>query len=165
MDIKEYLKSSSFKGVIIGLSIGVFLLVIFQSGVLVGYKRAMFSNRMGNNFNKNFVDPRGRGMGMMGEKFGKGNMSVGHGAAGKIISIGDMSLVVADAENLEKMVLINEDTVVRKFRDDIKFADLKVGDFVVVFGAPNENGGIDAKLIRNTPEISNNMKNGVAPKK
>ena len=48
----------------------------------------------------------------------------------------------------EKTIIVNGKTVIRKFRDALKSADLKVNDSVVVVGDPNEEGQIEAKLIR-----------------
>jgi hypothetical protein len=52
---------------------------------------------------------------------------------------------------MEKIILIKEDTVIKRFRDNIKLSDLKVDDYVTVIGEPNEEGQIQAKLIRLSP--------------
>jgi len=49
--------------------------------------------------------------------------------------------------------VIDQGTEIRKFRDNIKLADLKLGDLIVVIGSPNEVGQIKARLLRIMPEI------------
>ena len=44
---------------------------------------------------------------------------------------------------------------IKKFRDSIKAEDLKVGDFVAVIGNPNDQAGVEAKLIRIMPDPAN----------
>ena len=48
---------------------------------------------------------------------------------------------------MEKIVLAGG-AVINRNRDTITLADLKMGDYIVVIGAANESGQIDAKLIR-----------------
>ena len=78
-------------------------------------------------------------------------MPGGHGAVGEIVSIALPQVVVAGPDNLEKTVLVGTSTRVREFQDEINVGQLKVGDFVVVLGNPNEEGQVDAKLIRLMP--------------
>ena len=53
--------------------------------------------------------------------------------------------------NLEKTVVVTELTEIREFRDTIQVSELTVGDFIVVLGTPNEEGQVEAKLIRTVP--------------
>ena len=67
MDINEIVKSKKFK--IAVLVVGVFFvaLVSFAGGVAVGFKKARFSYKFGENYERNFIGPHMRGpMGMMG---------------------------------------------------------------------------------------------------
>lgn len=149
MNIKDYIQSQSFKGVLIGILIAIIALVIFQSGVAVGVRKASFAHRFGDNFERNFRDPRGEFMqrGLPGGM----NTPGGHGAVGKIVSISLPLVVVAGPDNLEKTVVIGSDTEIREFRDSITIDKLEVGDFIIVLGAPNDEGQVDAKLIRLAP--------------
>ena len=52
---------------------------------------------------------------------------------------------------MEKIVLVNDQTVIRRGRDNVKVSDLKVDNNLVVIGDPNEMGQIAAKLIRLMP--------------
>ena len=86
MTIKNFIQSQSFRGILIGLGIAIVALIIFQAGVSVGYRKATFSHRLGDNFERNFKDPRGGNSGFRGSPSGV-NMPGGHGAVGKIVSI------------------------------------------------------------------------------
>ncbi len=150
MNIKDIAQSKTLRGVIIGLVIFIGISLVFQLGVFVGYKKAEFSGRFGDNFSRSFAGDR-RGPDMMGG-FTKDIFVGGHGAVGKIVRISLPTIVVADRENIEKIILVNDDTVVRSFRKDIKSDILAVGDFVVVLGSPDDRGQIVSKLIRVMPE-------------
>ena len=84
-------------------------------------------------------------------------MPGGHGAAGKIVSIALPLIVVAGPDNLEKTLVIDEDTEIREFQNTITKDKLQVGDFIIVLGTPNEAGEIEAKLIRLAPVPQDNL--------
>jgi len=149
MNIKDSIQSQSFKGILIGIFIAIIALVIFQSGVAVGERKASFAHRFGDNFERNFRDPRG---GFMQQKMlGGENMPGGHGAVGEIVGISLPLIVVAGPDNLEKTIVVESNTEIREFRDSITADKLKVGDFIIVLGAPNSEGQVGAKLIRLAP--------------
>ncbi|NTV44413.1 MAG: hypothetical protein HGA67_01810 [Candidatus Yonathbacteria bacterium] len=152
-DINTFLTSHTFRGILIGVGAVLIVLVIFQVGVFVGYHKAGFSYRFGDNYSRMFGGPgEGRfGMGMMGGP-DDGFFSNGNGAAGSIVSINLPTFVVAGPDKVEKVVGIGNDTRIRRFAEDLASSDLRVGDVVVVFGAPTDNAQIDAKLIRLLPE-------------
>lgn len=147
MNIKEFIQSQTFRGIIIGLSIAVVGLIIFQAGVAVGERKATFSQRFGDNFERNF---RGGDEGMMFSEFHTASPMPpsGYGAVGEIISIALPYIVVAGPDNLEKTIVISTDTYIREFQSELNAEDLKVGDHIVTLGEPNEKGQIEAKLIR-----------------
>lgn len=126
----------------------VLLLIVFQAGVHVGYHKAAFSYSFGDNYYRNFGERHdGRGpFGMEKERF-----SEAHGALGKIISITASTLIVEDKDNIEKIIIVNDDTTIKRFRDNATIGDLKVSDFIVVIGSPNDQSQIEAKLIRILP--------------
>ncbi|OHA16807.1 MAG: hypothetical protein A3C79_00560 [Candidatus Taylorbacteria bacterium RIFCSPHIGHO2_02_FULL_45_28] len=148
MDFRDIHKSQKVRGILIGLGVVVLVLVIFQTGQVLGYHKAKFGARFGDNFEKNFVGPRG---GNFVGRLPSPGMPGGHGAVGEIVSIALPQVVVAGPDNLEKTVLVGTSTRVREFQDEINVGQLKVGDFVVVLGNPNEEGQVDAKLIRLMP--------------
>ena len=157
--IKDAFKSKIMKKVIIGFSIFLAVLIIFQAGMAVGFHKASFSYGLGDNYSKVFGQDR-RGF-MMG--FGHDDLTSGHGVVGKIIKISLPTFVVASSDNTEKVVAIGDDTVVRKFRDTLAPADLKVGDTVIVIGSPDDSAQIDAELIRLITEPSGIIPQSVPP--
>ncbi len=156
MNIKNFIQSQSFRGILIGIVIAIITLVIFQAGIAVGYRKATFGHRLGDNFEQNFKDPRGGNFGFPGMPGGM-DMPSGYGATGKIVSIALPLVVVAGPDNLEKTLVINEDTEIREFRNSITKDKLQVGNFIIVLGIPNDKGQIEAKLIRLAPMPKNDL--------
>ena len=147
-------------GIVKLLLILIFIFTVFQAGIFVGYYKARFYISRENNytsFDRNGTD-RQRG-GMMGGRYGFGNMmqdsniSGGHGAVGKIVSINFPNIVVASPDNVEKTINISSDTLIRQFRDTLQIQDLKVGEYVIVLGeaSASDDGIINARLIRLIP--------------
>ncbi len=138
------------KRIIIALGIFTAIVLIFGLGIFVGGMKAKFSYRWAESYHKNFAGPR--------EGF-FGNWQLpppsdfinSHGTFGQIIEIKENTLVIKGEDDVEKIVLIKDDTTINRFREIIKVTDLKVDDFVVVIGSPNEAGQIEAKLIRVLP--------------
>ena len=157
-DFNEIFFSKGFK---IGIAItgfAVFVLLILQLGMMIGFQKANFSYKWENNYPKNFMMPREFPMGEPGlqPKFMNS-----HGIAGDIIKINETSLVIKDVDTLEKVILIDKNTSIRKTRDNMNIGDLRVDDKVVVIGNPNELGEIEAKLIRVMPEIEKQLQPGI----
>jgi len=151
MNFKEYTQSQSFKGVLVGISLTLVALVIFQAGVSVGVHKASFANRLGDNFERNF-GPTGRDAFMPpdfpGERRG---LPGGHGAVGEIVSTALPEIIVSGMDNVEKTILVTDKTIVREFRDELTPESLSVGTHIVVLGSPNDDGQIEATLIRILP--------------
>ena len=79
---------------------------------------------------------------------------------GKIIKIELPTLIVQDKDSTEKVILAANDTQVQRMRENITANDLKINDFLVVIGSPNEQGQIEAKLIRLVPSPELMMSTG-----
>ncbi len=141
------IKPDTLKWVIIGLAGFVIVVLIFGAGVKVGAMKAKYSYRWAENYHKNFAGPRA---GFFGDwrNFPKGDFIESRGTFGEIIKINDSDLVIKGQGDMEKIVLISEKTTVEKGKETIKKDELKVGDRIVVIGSPNEQGQIEAKLIR-----------------
>ncbi|MFA6550003.1 MAG: hypothetical protein WCT36_01445 [Candidatus Gracilibacteria bacterium] len=155
MDIKNFFKSDAFRFTVYGIIGVIIALLIFQAGMFMGFHRAGFSYKWGEDYYRNFGGPRERsqiergiGMGMMRG----GDFLDSNGVAGKIIKIALPNITVLDKDNAEKIVVIKDDTAIRSMRSSVKAADLKVDDFIVVIGSPDDSSQIEAKLIRVMPE-------------
>ena len=152
--IKKIFESKFLVGILYGVGIVVAVLLIFSAGVSVGFRKASFGRAWGDNYEQNF------GMRPMPPFGGENNFPNAHGAAGKIIKIELPTVIVQDQDKTEKVVLIKDDTKIQKMRDNIVSTDLKLDDFIVVIGSPNNQGQIEAKFIRIMPSpdflINNN---------
>ena len=156
IDSKKIFQGTPIKiisGAILSL---IILLLVFRLGMMVGYRKAGFSYGWSENYERNF----GGRMGGFGRPGGPGDFlrafddrqfMGADGIVGRIIKINDHSIVVRGQANEETIVLLNDKTVIRRFRDNIKPADLKVDDTIVVIGEPNKVGQIEARLIRLMP--------------
>lgn len=145
--LKKYMESPSMRKVLCILGVVIASLLVFQAGVFVGYRKARFAYRLGDNYYRTFGGPHHK----MNDRFDPKAFFDAHGAAGKVVDITLPTMVIAGPDNVEKVVLIKNDTTVRHFRDTVNAKDLKQGDFVVVFGSPNDQSQIEARLIRIMP--------------
>lgn len=151
MDIKQYIKSPSFRGIIIGIGLAVIVLLVFQAGVFVGYRKASFAYRFGDSYYRVFDRRAPSPLGFpLHDEF-----RASHGAMGEVMSVSLPTLVVAGPDSVEKTILITDDTLVRKFDSELKVEDIQTGDFLVAIGDPNESSQIQAKLIRILPPPPN----------
>jgi len=141
------LQSKVFKGILYGLGIAIVLFLVFEVGMTVGYQKAMFSYRWVDHYQENFM-PRGDF-----SRPDKGFINP-HGAMGDIIKIDSSLLTIKGPDEVEKPVLLKSDTAIERGFDIIKPSDLKVGDHVIVIGAPNDSGQVEAKLLRVMPDLS-----------
>ncbi|OGI24901.1 MAG: hypothetical protein A3J76_05465 [Candidatus Moranbacteria bacterium RBG_13_45_13] len=164
MDINEIAKSKKFPplrraGIIAILVAGFFFVVFvsFAGGVLVGLKKARFSYKWGENYERNFVGgpfqgPIGGMMGpgprdMMRGFEGRGFRNA-HGIAGTIISVTDNKIVIKDRDGQENTISVSEKTLIKRGQDTISINDLKNDDRIVVMGSPDDNGVVNADLVR-----------------
>jgi len=146
----------------------VVLLLVFTAGVFVGMEKTRFSYRWGENYYQNFIGERGMRVPEPGRGDRPGMMPFGppplddyfnaHGVAGEIISVSmsvassTSTLIIKDKDDTEKNILLDSRTIIKNGRQDLKPSDLKIGEKIVVIGAPNEQGQILSKLIRVQPE-------------
>lgn len=126
----------------------VILCLVFGLGVYVGTKKADFSFRWAQAYHTNFGGPQG---GFLGGMMGPQEFTEGNGVFGQIIKIDGQTLTIKGKDNVEKSVLISDKTTIIYQRKNIKVADLKINTSVVVIGDPNNNGQIQAELIRVIP--------------
>lgn len=147
MDINKFFKSQLFTVIILSISAVLILLLVFAAGVVVGAKKAEFTYRWGDNYHKNFGGPKN---GFFRELPDRGMMP-GNGTFGEILKIDGQNIILKGGDDVEKSVLVSDDTSIRRFMENIKMSDLKTGDRIIVIGEPNSSGQIGAKLIRVVP--------------
>ena len=150
--LKELLESKKTKVTLAVLLALFVILLAFNAGMAVGFRKARFSYEYGDNYHKNFAGPsRGFGDDMRGDSFLNS-----HGSFGEITEIASTTLVIKAGSEPEKVIAISSSTEIRRFRDRITLPELETGDKVVVVGEPNDSGQIEAKLIRVIPSPSTN---------
>lgn len=147
MDLDKIFQSKLFQGAIGGLAVFIVLLLIFKAGMFVGQRKADFSHRFSDSYHRNFAGPQGGFL----KDFGDRDFLEASGIFGQIIKIDGSTLVVKGGQDAEKIILANDGTIIKKFQKTIKLADLKIDDYIVAIGEPNDSGQIEAKLIRVMP--------------
>jgi hypothetical protein len=144
--LKEFVRSRQFTAVIIALGLVITLLIVLRLGIAIGYQRAIFASRFGEQYQNNFVGPRRTPPG-----FG-GPMMDAHGGFGEILKIDSNLITVRDQDGTEKSILSSTSTTIREFSNTLSLSDLKVGENIAVIGEPNSSGQVDARLIRVIPQ-------------
>ncbi len=143
---KKYFKISEefLKPFLMVLFLIVFGFAMFQFGTNLGSNRGRFACNWAKNYQNNFGGPR----------FGFGqdqpfnDFVDGHGIFGEIIKINKTDIVVTSKEGVEKIINISDKTIIKSFEKDITIENLKLNDRLMIIGDPNDQGQIDAKLIR-----------------
>jgi hypothetical protein len=146
MEIKNLYKSRKVRYAVGSIVVLGFLLLVFQAGVFLGYHRAIFSANLGDNYLRTFEGDASSteySSGFFGRDF-----PGGHGAMGTVVKVNLPLIVVATPNNVEEIVRITDDTIIRHFMDSASSTNLVLGNTVVVIGFPNTNGEIEARLIR-----------------
>ena len=151
--MKKVCESKTFKKILYTIGILIIAKLIFFAGILVGFHKASFGRAWGEHYNENFgvghrsgyINNMMNGGGMID------NFPNAHGAIGKIIKTELPNIIVEDKDNIEKVILVSNDTKIKKGVADITTSNLQINDFVVIIGTPNEKGVIEAKLIRVIP--------------
>ncbi|MFA5050878.1 MAG: hypothetical protein WC499_02060 [Patescibacteria group bacterium] len=147
MDCNKFFQSKSFQIITWSIAAIILFLLIFNLGMIVGFRKANFSYKWGENYHQNFAGPQGGFF----RDFGGRDFIEPHGVFGQIIKIEDSTIIIKSPDNVEKTVIIKDDTVIERFRETIKLTDLKIDDQIVVIGEPNTSGQIEAKFIRIMP--------------
>lgn len=148
MDLKNISRSKNFKTAIIFFGALIILLLTFKIGEFVGFRKANFSFKWGENYHRNFGGPRGGFFQGAGRDLADKDYINSNGTYGAILKIDGNIILVSGADNAEKSIMVSDKTIIRNGRDNIKIADLKVDDWITIVGSPNDQGQIEAKLVR-----------------
>lgn len=147
METKKLIQSKILLIVVLVIVELLALALAFKGGEIIGYRKAGFFYRWGENYERNFGAPKRGPM----HGFGDRDFAPASGLVGQIIKINEASLVIKDRDNTEKIVVVNNKTTIQWMRETVKLSDLKVDQLVVVIGEPEEQGQVEAKLIRVMP--------------
>jgi hypothetical protein len=141
--MKDPLQSPKLRAILVILGAVIVLLVVFALGTAVGYHRALFASRFGENYYNNFY----------GGPPGRMSFSM-HGVAGEVIDLGSSTISVKDQDGDEQSVEISSTTVIRKEDSTVTLDQVDIGDMITVIGGPNATGQIEARFIRIFPASS-----------
>jgi len=156
MNFAKIAESKTLKRTIAAIGILAAAFLIFDAGMIVGSHKALFSEQAGRDYYRAFGMHSQKGA--MGGGFFSDELASGSGAAGEILKASGQNLVIADKDGTEKTVLVSADTVIRKARETISAADIKVDDYAVAIGSPNGKGEIEARFIRILPPPPDELK-------
>ena len=146
--IKKFFQNRDIlKWIIVGLAGFAVLILVFGAGVKVGTMKAKYSYRWAENYHRNFGGPQGGFLGDL-KNFPQGEFINAHGVFGSIIKIDGNTIIAKAKDDVEKTVLVSDSTIIQKGREKVKLSDLKVDEEIVIIGSPNDEGQIEAKLIR-----------------
>lgn len=144
MDIKKY-QPKNLKEILMVIGVLIIAGFIFTTGVLVGHSRERFGRRFNENYEKNFM-PISR-PGMVRMMTGRGFPN-GHTVVGTIIKIENNQITVKSENGEEGIINISDKTVINSTGKKLTLIDLKINNQILAIGQPNDNGTIDASLIR-----------------
>jgi len=126
------------------------LFLVFRIGVVIGSRRASVSYEWGQNYHRVFGGPP---RGIFGDLSAPGDMKP-HGVFGTIIKNENGTLIVESEDHLERSVIVDTTTEIRKLRDRATLQDLIPHTKIVVIGSPAPDGRMTARLIRIIPSPS-----------
>ncbi|MEK7641762.1 MAG: hypothetical protein AAB365_02090 [Patescibacteria group bacterium] len=149
-DIFRYIQSPKASAAIRVLLALFVLIIVFWTGVSVGWRKAEFSYRFSDSYYRSFGSRDRSPIGMIGMR-SPDDLIGGHGAVGKVLSVSLPTIIVSEGSGLEKTIRITADTIVRSGRAGIASTTITDRDFIVVIGVPDQNGQVTAKLIRVLP--------------
>lgn len=144
MNFQEYFNARAFKMTLCIIGGVVVLLLVFQAGLAIGFRKANFSFGWGENYHRNFGSPR---QGFLPNVRGDDFIN-GHGVVGTIIKIDNNLIIMKDGSGKEVIVKTDDKTDIKDGRDNVLVKDLETDERIVVLGIPEQDGSIMAKLIR-----------------
>lgn len=146
--MKEFLQSPLFDKLIRALGALLIALIVFAAGVMVGYRKAEFSYHWETHYADMFGGSASP-FAITGDT--DDNVPTSHGAFGQVVAVDLPTLTVKGPREAEKIIIIGPDTAIRRFRNSASTTDISVGQSVVVIGTPDDEGRIEATLIRIMP--------------
>lgn len=145
--MEELFKSKKLQGILFLIASLILLCGVFSLGVRVGERKAEHFSQWSQNYDRMFV-PRGGPHGGFPPPKPFGEMPDSHGAFGKVLSVNGLSIVIQGKDNLEQNILVTSSTAIRIGREEVTVEEVHPGENAAVFGIPNAQGQIEARLIR-----------------
>ena len=127
------------------------MLVIFSAGMFVGYHKARFSYEWNANYARNISNPDSMFAPFMHDT----DHGDAHGAIGEIVSIRSPLIMIKNPFEAEKILIIDQGTMIRHLYGIASTSDLAVGEHIIALGSPDQNGQVHATFIRIIPSPEN----------
>lgn len=143
--MQNLIHSKFLHGMLLGIAVLVVLLAAFEAGMLVGARRVSHFSHWCEQNERMFAPPG------PAQFFNVPFSPDGHGVFGNVLSTSGTSMTVEGQDGIEHVVIIVGDTLVRRGQDNLTSTDVHPNDHVGVFGDPDDDGDIEAKLIRIFP--------------
>ncbi len=137
--------SNTLKWVAAILAELIILIGVFALGMNVGFRKAHFTDEWIKNYPANFGSQAGAYPLPLPPP---DRLFNNHGVLGTILNTDGKTIIIKAADNNENTVILEPATVIRQDFTDLTAKDLKANQQIIVIGAPNEQGQIDAKFIR-----------------
>jgi len=150
MNPKDILLSRGTSMVIAALAVLLVMILVFQSGYYIGYRKGIFSYEWNDAYFNDPIGPRS----IFAPFINDTDDMNPNGAVGRIISIQLPLVLMRGGNNLEKLVSIGPDTIIRATRGMASTSDLRLGDKIVIIGIPTNDGRISASLIKIISPVS-----------
>ncbi len=149
--IGDFIKSKNFIVLIVAVAVSAVAAGSFSMGMAVGFHKARNSYAWGENYHRTFAGPRGGFVKGFVRDFDGREFIESNGVFGTVIKVDAQSLVISGRDGREQVVAVSPGTVIRKFKDEVPLSGVTLHDTVVVVGAPDQSGTLQAELIRIMP--------------
>ncbi len=140
----KFIRSGTIPKIVFTLVGVLILLLTLQVGYFLGYRKATFSN----NWNKNYISKINGGRSMMAPFMYDNDEINPHGAVGEIISVNLPAILIKRSKGAEEIINIGPKTTIRYYNQIASTSDLVLHKQIIAIGEANEDGQIDATLIR-----------------
>jgi hypothetical protein len=122
----------------------VAVFVILRIGMFVGYQRAEYSFHWGDEYHQMFGGPP---QGFLDDFNGHGFVDA-HGLFGDVLGVRGNEIMMRDKDGTEKIVVISPETVIRRQMNNLPVEKITPQMRIVIIGEPEDDGRIEAKMIR-----------------
>lgn len=137
--------SRFFAYAIPGLVGFIVVLLAFWLGTAVGERRMRHFSGWCEGYRHAFLPPRGREQGLFPR------LPNAHGVFGRVVSVSGQTLIIEGNDDVEQSVQVSSSTAIRIGHRAASWEEIRVDGQVSVFGMPNGQGQIEARLIRLLP--------------
>ncbi len=146
--MKDLFHTKPFRAVLWILGTLVILMIVFGSGVAVGYRSGLFASRYGQDYYRNFIGAGHGGMGMFPGGMMPPPIVNQYGVIGTVISVGSSTISMQDPAGNEQSIMLDAATVIREMDATVSASQIREGSHIAVIGEPNDTGQIHARFIR-----------------